>query len=85
MSTQLAEAVRGARQLRDSGAGTDAVVRFLRDAGLTITESMEAMMAAYGMSLSQAKATVTASPVWSVEVRAADQLHEELIKMLADT
>jgi len=60
----------------------DAVTR-LHQLGYTIIESIKFFREEYGFSLGEAKTIVTSNNVWSVEVEAADKMHEELITVLS--
>jgi ribosomal protein L7/L12 len=65
---------------RNGGASAESVVEFLRGEGLTIVESIKIVREVFRVSLGDAKAIVTNNESWRSEVRAADQLHDELLR-----
>lgn len=70
------------REKINDGATREAVVTYLHGQGLNIIDSMKVMRKLYNLSLGEAKAQVTAHPVWADIVQSADGLHEELISVL---
>ena len=58
----------------------DDVIKVLNERGLTIMESIKVLISEYGMSLSEAKESVSVHPVWKTVTEAAEPLHDELIK-----
>ena len=73
--------VEEATAVKAQGERTETVLRFLRDRGLTITESIKAVMTIYGVSLAYAKRLVSESPTWRMVVAAAQPLHDDLSKI----
>jgi len=60
------------------GASGADIVLYLHRQGATIVESMKVLKEVYKLPLGEAKALVTAHPVWADEIKSADILHEEL-------
>jgi ribosomal protein L7/L12 len=60
----------------------DAVTK-LHQLDYTIVDSIKIVREEYGVSLGEAKTIVTSNNVWSVEVEAADKMHEEWITVLS--
>ena len=73
--------VEEAAALKAQGQQTETVLRFLKDRGLTITESIKAVMAIYKVPLAEAKRLVSQSSTWSMVVAAAEPLHDDLSKI----
>jgi len=64
------------RELADSGLPIGDVIKYLHERGVTITESMKALIVVYNISLREAKSLVAEHPVWSEVVRASEPLQE---------
>lgn len=62
----------------NQGATCEDIVLYLHRGGATITESMKIVRDVCRLSLGEAKALVTAHPVWADVVSSADVLHAEL-------
>lgn len=56
----------------------------LHDDGFTITDSMKAVRALYGISLGESKQLVTGHPIWYQVVKANEPFHEELVQVMTD-
>ena len=59
----------------------DHAIRVLHEQGFTITETMKVLISEYGMSLREAKQLVSTHPVWKAVTKAAEPLHDDLIKI----
>ncbi len=57
-------------------------IRTLHDQGLTIIESMKAVMTEFGVGLGEAKILVTSHEAWAGVVAEHGPLHEEAIALL---
>jgi hypothetical protein len=66
------------RQDVQRGLSVEGAVVALRDAGLTIVQSMKALTQLFGMSLGAAKAATAGHSVWADVTKAAEPLHDEL-------
>lgn len=55
----------------------DELIQRLHARGLTITETIKAVMRVHDLALSEAKASVVASPCWQKIVKAAEPLRAE--------
>ncbi len=64
------------RQDVQRGLSVDDTIVALRASGLSIVQSMKALMELHGMSLEDAKAEI--HPVWAGVVKAAEPLHDDL-------
>lgn len=73
--------VEQAAAVKAQGEQTETVLRFLRDRGLTITESIKAVRTIYSVPLAEAKRLVSESQTWRVIVTAAKPLHDDLSKI----
>ncbi|NBD12870.1 hypothetical protein [Corallococcus silvisoli] len=60
------------------GLSVEKAVVALHDAGLTIVQSIKALIELYGMPLNDAKSAAASHPVWGRVVKAAEPLHDEL-------
>lgn len=65
-----------------NGTKLEEVVQFFHRSGLTIAQSMKALVELRVMTLGEAKAFVSSQPCWAGVVAAADGLHEELLQRL---
>lgn len=63
------------------GLTVQGAVVALKDAGLTLTQSIKALTELFGLSLGDAKAVTAGHPVWADVVRAAEPLHAQLEEM----
>lgn len=66
------------RQEVQRGLSVEGAIVALRDAGLTIVQSMKALTQLFGMSLGAAKAVTAGHPVWAGVTKAAEPLHDDL-------
>jgi hypothetical protein len=55
----------------------------LKARGLSPAQAIKELHLARGLSLAEAKHTLSLSPAWSSEATAADRLHEEILAALA--
>ena len=60
------------------GLSRDEAIVLLKDKGLTITESIKAVMAIFGDSLRESKSVVARHSAWEEMANAAKPLHDEL-------
>lgn len=72
------EAVASVRKEAQRGLSAEGAVVLLKDAGLTITQSMKALIEIFGMSLGEAKGVTAGHPVWADVMEAAQPLHDDL-------
>jgi 3-deoxy-D-manno-octulosonic-acid transferase len=70
--------VEEARKIKQGGAGSEAVLKFLRDQGLGKIDSIKVLRDLYGIGLKEAKEIVDQSPVWSDRFEADHELWKEL-------
>jgi 3-deoxy-D-manno-octulosonic-acid transferase len=73
-----------ARQLKDEGAGTDAVLRFLREKGCGKIDCVKILRSIYGLGLAQAKNIVDSSDVWKDRLGLDSAVHEALFRELEE-
>ena len=71
-------ALSGARTLMDDGAGIEAALRFMRNAGLSQIECVKAVKALTGQNLGAAKEIVHFSDTWSDFRPQQELLHKRL-------
>lgn len=69
------------RELLDSGAPVDTVLRSMRDAGASRTDSIIALVGWRSMTLADAKPIVHLSPAWADLRESAEQFHEDLAQL----
>ena len=70
--------------LRAEGASVESALHQLRLVGASPIEAIKAIMGSERIGLGEAKRIFSESPSWLEEVKAADQLHEEIIDLLKD-
>ena len=70
------------RGLLGSGLSSEAALGEMRNRGATPIEAIRAIAEVQGSSLEEAKKIFASSPAWRNEVKAADELHEELLTQL---
>ena len=85
MEDYLRGAVRESRSMIERGSTQDDVIRYLRDQGVSITDSIILLREIYNISLGGAKAAVTAHPVWHSTVEANRELHDLAIQVLNES
>ena len=73
-----AEIVAAVRKQVQAGLSLEDTVKTLRESGLSITESMKALMELFGMSLGEAKRVTAEHPAWADVFKAVEPLHDEL-------
>jgi hypothetical protein len=64
--------------LKNDGAGTEAILKFLRERGCGKIDSVKILRSIYGIGLAQAKGIVDSSDVWKDRLGPDAMLHEEL-------
>lgn len=69
-----------AKRLSDGASHNDALAD-LRAAGASPIDAIKAVRSVLKVNLAEAKRIFSEAPAWSAEVRAADELHEELISL----
>ncbi len=72
------EAVTSVQKEVQRGLSVEGAVVILKNAGLTITQSMRALVEIFGMSLGDAKTAVAGHAVWTEVSNAAEPLHDQL-------
>lgn len=72
------DVVASVRKQVQSGLSVEGAVVAFRSAGLTLTQSMKALMEVFGISLGEAKAVAASHPVWAEVAKAAEPLHDGL-------
>jgi hypothetical protein len=72
------EVVASVRKEVQKGLSVEGAVVVLRNAGLTITQSMKALTEVFGMSLADAKNATAGHAVWAEVTKAAEPLHDQL-------
>ena len=75
-------AVLAVRAMPPNERGEEDALRYLRDAGMSIIQSMRAMTRARGYSLAEAKQLVHGSDTWADQRAANDEFHEQLARGL---
>ncbi|MGE3347496.1 MAG: hypothetical protein AB7I35_08680 [Ramlibacter sp.] len=65
------------------GKPLEAGLEELRQMGVTPVETIKAIREAKRVSLGEAKRLLSLSPAWAAEVRAADLVHDEVLRMEA--
>lgn len=78
MTNDFINIVKKCRESIKHGMSSEDIILYLHQKGATITESMKVIRELYGLSLGEAKALVTAHPIWTDTVRGADVLHQEI-------
>ncbi|MFP2895964.1 hypothetical protein [Corallococcus sp. 4LFB] len=66
------------RQDVQRGLSVEDTVVALHASGLTLIQSIKALVELFGMSLGDAKARAASHPVWTNVAKAAEPLHDEL-------
>lgn len=66
-----------------SGKPLETGLEELRRMGITPVEAIKAIREAQCVSLGDAKKIFSLSPAWAAEVRAADLLHDEVLRLHA--
>lgn len=60
------------------GLSVEGAVVALKNAGLTIAQSMKALIEIFGMSLADAKNAIAGHAVWAEAMKAVEPLHDQL-------
>ncbi|HET9139257.1 hypothetical protein, partial [Actinophytocola sp.] len=72
--------VSAVRDQDDAGIALDDLLRFMRESGLSITESMRVLVEIGKYSLAASKDVIHHSAVWADQRRQQEEFHEELIQ-----
>ncbi len=66
------------QQAKEHGRTQNELIELMHQRGMTITESIKALMTIYKIPLSEAKEKVAANHCWRDIVKAAEPLHDQL-------
>lgn len=69
---------------RNAGRSPEEAASMLHDQGLTIVQTIQAIMKTYDLPLGDAKSVVASAPKWRAIVEASKPLHEEAEQILGE-
>jgi hypothetical protein len=81
-SDRFETAVLAVEAMAPNERGGEDALRYLRDAGMSIIQSMRVMMRVRGYSLAEAKRIVHSSDTWADQRAAHEEVHEQLAHAL---
>jgi hypothetical protein len=70
------------QQAKEHGRTESQLIELMHERGMTITESIKALMQIYKIPLSAAKEKVASNPCWRDIVKAAEPLHDQFAESI---